>query len=139
MMPALLSARSRVAAIRVGDVERERAVAALHDHFAAGRLDPDELEERLTAALTARTRADLDGLFTDLPAPAERLHMRPWRPWRVRRPASPTLILVAVLVVGLCAALVLAAAFVVFPWVLLVAVGWYLLGRGLGACHRRRF
>jgi hypothetical protein len=36
--------------------------------FAEGRLDDAEFDERMRAALTARTHADLDGLLTDLPA-----------------------------------------------------------------------
>lgn len=52
---------------RVGDAEREQAAAALGDHYAAGRLDHSEYSERLDAIWTARTRADLDILFHDLP------------------------------------------------------------------------
>jgi hypothetical protein len=37
--------------------------------MAEGRLDADEFEERLTAALTAKTQADLIPLFADLPSP----------------------------------------------------------------------
>ena len=55
---------------RIGDAERDRAAAALSDHFAAGRLDRDEFDVRLTAAYAARTAGDLDPLFLDLPAPA---------------------------------------------------------------------
>jgi hypothetical protein len=53
--------------IRVGDAERDRAAAALGEHYAAGRLDHEEYSERLDAAWSARTRADLDLLFHDLP------------------------------------------------------------------------
>jgi hypothetical protein len=56
--------------IRVGDAEREQAASALGDHYAAGRLDPTEYAERLDAAWSARTRADLTVLFTDLPPAA---------------------------------------------------------------------
>ena len=56
--------------IRIGTVEREQAVKALGDHFALGRLEPDEFEERMTAAYAARTVDDLDRLFDDLPRPA---------------------------------------------------------------------
>jgi hypothetical protein len=57
-------------ALRIGTAERERAASALSEHFAAGRIDQDELEERLTKAYAARTGADLMDLFTDLPGPA---------------------------------------------------------------------
>jgi Domain of unknown function (DUF1707)/TM2 domain len=56
--------------MRIGTAEREQAVKALGDHFAEGRLDPQEFEERMTAAYAARTAADLDRLFDDLPRPA---------------------------------------------------------------------
>ena len=55
--------------IRIGTAERERAVMALGEHFAQGRLDPEEFEQRMTAAYAARTAADLDRLFDDLPRP----------------------------------------------------------------------
>jgi hypothetical protein len=53
--------------LRVSDREREAAAETLRAHAAEGRLDPDELEERLTAAYAARTRRDLAGLTRDLP------------------------------------------------------------------------
>ena len=54
---------------RIGDAERDVATARLSDHFAAGRLDHEEYDERLDAIWTARTRADLAVLFNDLPRP----------------------------------------------------------------------
>ncbi|MGK5558732.1 DUF1707 SHOCT-like domain-containing protein [Actinomadura kijaniata] len=55
--------------LRVGDAERDAVAVALHDHFAAGRLTREELDERLDVALAARTRADLRGVVRDLPEP----------------------------------------------------------------------
>ncbi len=57
--------------IRIGNDERQAAAHALGDHFAHGRLDADEYEyeQRVGAAYGARTSADLDVLFTDLPRP----------------------------------------------------------------------
>ena len=55
------------AAIRVSDAEREAMVTALADHHAAGRLSLSEFEERVDVAYRAVTRADLDGVVTDLP------------------------------------------------------------------------
>ncbi|HYP45807.1 MAG TPA: DUF1707 domain-containing protein [Propionibacteriaceae bacterium] len=54
---------------RIGDAERDRAAELLRDHLAEGRLDQGEFDDRVTRALTARTQADLDPLFTDLPGP----------------------------------------------------------------------
>jgi|tagenome__1003787_1003787.scaffolds.fasta_scaffold20885782_3 hypothetical protein len=58
--------------VRVSDREREAVADTLREHAAEGRLDPEELEERLTTAYAARTRGDLEGLTSDLPprAPA---------------------------------------------------------------------
>lgn len=53
--------------LRIGTAEREQAVKALGEHFAQGRLEPDEFEERMTAAYAARTASELDRLFDDLP------------------------------------------------------------------------
>ena len=54
--------------MRVGDAEREAAAAEIREHFASGRLNQDELDERLSAAFAAKTRGDLNALFTDLPS-----------------------------------------------------------------------
>ena len=54
--------------MRVSDAEREAAASQLREHFASGRLNSDDLDERLTAAFAAKTRGDLDALFTDLPS-----------------------------------------------------------------------
>jgi len=55
--------------LRVADDDRDRTVEQLRAAAAEGRLDPDELEERVSRALTARTQSDLDPLLRDLPAP----------------------------------------------------------------------
>ncbi|MBB4910126.1 DUF1707 SHOCT-like domain-containing protein [Actinophytocola algeriensis] len=55
--------------IRTSDTERDEAVTALGVHMATGRLDLGEYEERCGRAAVARTRGDLEALFTDLPAP----------------------------------------------------------------------
>jgi DNA-binding PadR family transcriptional regulator len=53
--------------IWASDADRERAVASLGDHFAEGRLTREELDERLSRALSARTADDLRRLMADLP------------------------------------------------------------------------
>jgi hypothetical protein len=55
--------------LRIGTAERESAVKILTDHMSEGRLTLEEYDERVAAALEARTRADLRTLFTDLPPP----------------------------------------------------------------------
>lgn len=53
--------------LRIGSAEREAAARALGEHYAQGRLDQQEYEERTTAAYAARTSDDLVPLFEDLP------------------------------------------------------------------------
>ncbi len=53
--------------LRVSDAERESAVSLLREHGAVGRLEVDELEQRLGAAYSATTRGELVELLDDLP------------------------------------------------------------------------
>jgi Domain of unknown function (DUF1707)/Cell wall-active antibiotics response 4TMS YvqF len=53
--------------LRVSDAERDQALRILGDHAAVGRLTLDELEERSSRALAARTRGELATLTGDLP------------------------------------------------------------------------
>jgi hypothetical protein len=53
--------------LRVSDQDRERAVEEIQQHFAAGRLSQDDLDERVQAAYSAQTRAELTRLGQDLP------------------------------------------------------------------------
>jgi Domain of unknown function (DUF1707) len=53
--------------LRVSDADRDRAIAELSEHFQAGRLTTEELEDRTGRALQARTAGELAELFTDLP------------------------------------------------------------------------
>src|SRR5215467_15671917 len=54
--------------VRVSDAERDAVVARLNDATGEGRLTVEEFSERVSAALAAKTRGDLDVLLTDLPA-----------------------------------------------------------------------
>jgi DNA-binding PadR family transcriptional regulator len=67
--------------IRTSDADRERVTARLRDHYAEGRLTHAELDERVTAALNARTFGDLRPVLADLPGPGPaRQQARPLRP-----------------------------------------------------------
>ena len=55
------------AVIRASDDEREACAHTLRRHFADGRLDESELEERVDCAYRARTRPELAVLLYDLP------------------------------------------------------------------------
>ena len=57
---------SGVGGLRVGHRERDAVAEVLRDAAGDGRLSLEELDERLEAALRARTYADLDPLVADL-------------------------------------------------------------------------
>jgi hypothetical protein len=66
---------------RVGDAERARTVDLLKEAHVAGYLDLSEIDERLSAALAAKTHSDLDKLVADLPPD--------WRARQAGEPATP--------------------------------------------------
>ena len=129
--------------IRVSDADRDRAAARLREHFAAGRLSPDELDERIAAALTAKTAGDvrrvMAGLPDPVPAPPQARQPPPWapgpRPVLRRRPR-----IVPLAVFALIAALVIPGAGWLFPALLpLVVVLWLAAGlAGIFAAARVR-
>jgi hypothetical protein len=90
--------------IRASDAERERVATVLREHAAEGRLDVDELDERLEQAYAARTRSELERLTTDLP-PAPVPRPRPpvpaesQRGWGVRERVGSYLGVMALLIV----------------------------------------
>jgi hypothetical protein len=91
--------------MRASDADRDAVLAELSEHFQAGRLTADELEERTGQALQARTFGDLARLTADLPSqssarPAGGAVTRPGGRW----PLAPV-------VLGLVAVGVVASAF----------------------------
>ena len=118
--------------LRASDAERELVAERLTRHAAAGRLDPDELEQRLGAAYAARTSAELERLTRDLPAE------QPPRPRRVvpRVRATPELRTYMATMALLVAIWALAGAG--YFWPVWPALGWgAALMIGGGSCHRR--
>src|SRR4051812_34501912 len=79
--------------LRASDADRERVAEALRRHHLDGRLDTDELQERLDHCYAARTTGELAPLLADLPGDAE-----PRRAPR-RSPAWPPALAVVVVVV----------------------------------------
>jgi Domain of unknown function (DUF1707)/2TM domain len=121
--------------LRVGDAERGRVVDQLADHHAAGRLTLEEFEERMAAAWTARTGADLEVLVRDLPA-APRPPRRPATGPGVRlRPELRTYLAVIALLWLIW--LVTGAG---YPWPVWPMLGWGigLVGRGHRAGQEAR-
>ncbi len=53
--------------LRASDADRERVAEVLRNSAAEGRLELDELDERLRAVYAARTYADLEPILVDLP------------------------------------------------------------------------
>ncbi|MBC2933831.1 DUF1707 domain-containing protein [Nocardioides sp. zg-1228] len=124
--------------VRIADSDRERAMADLALHYTDGRLDHEEYDERLDAIWTARTRADLAVLFSDLPrlpaphptrAPASTARTARARTAgpRFRVPLLPVLVILLALSVLLEAPLFL----LIFP------VMWF-AHRRRGPAHQRR-
>ncbi|MGW1345879.1 DUF1707 SHOCT-like domain-containing protein [Kribbella sp. NPDC002412] len=124
--------------VRIGDAERDQAVAMLSDHFVAGRLTQEEFEDRSEHATRARYADDLVPLFDDLPDPAElQLAQGPWSPAgkpvrrRQRQGPPPFVMLAPILMIGLVVTAVLLTA----PW-LLWGLFWIALFSG---AHRHRW
>lgn len=72
--------------LRASDADRDACVADLRHHAAAGRLDVDELGERIEQALAAKTVRQLGELQADLPASAAAAPPAPPAPTPARRP-----------------------------------------------------
>lgn len=83
--------------MRVSDAERQAVADRLAENFSAGRLDQAEFDERVGRAMSAKTRADLNGLFDDLPGTGT--PAAPDLPRRRRR--HPALAAVLVVVIAL--------------------------------------
>lgn len=63
--------------MRIGNAEREESAQALAEHFAHGRIDGAEYEDRITLVWAARTTTDLGPLFADLPGPHPAVLLQP--------------------------------------------------------------
>ncbi len=99
--------------IRVSDADRDRVTGRLRDHFGQGRLTREELDERISAALNAKTVGDLRHVMADLPEPAAGPPQQaqwggpPWAgprwggpPWVARRHRGPRILPVFLLVLA---------------------------------------
>jgi hypothetical protein len=53
--------------MRISDADRSEVIGILQRATAEGRLDLDELDDRVASALAARTWSDVDPLIEDLP------------------------------------------------------------------------
>jgi hypothetical protein len=125
--------------IRISDSDRERAATLLRDHYAEGRLTAEELDERVTATLNARTAGDLRRVMADLPGPAQPdpQNQLSAPPWAFRR-RGPRLLPLALII--LFAALLLpGGGWVLFAFLKVFLLFWLLIALvGLFAAFRFR-
>ncbi len=78
--------------MRISDHERDHAASILRDAAGDGRLDLQELDERLDAVYAAKTYGDLEPITRDLPAPSTPTSPVPRRTEQIsgEAPASAT-------------------------------------------------
>ncbi len=128
--------------IRISDSDRESAASRLRDHYAEGRLTAEELDERITATLNARTAGDLRRVMADLPGPAQPdpQQQPPFSapPWAFRRRRGPRLLPLALFI--LFAALLLpGGGFVLFAFLKVLLLIWLVIALvGVFAAFRFR-
>jgi Flp pilus assembly protein TadB len=103
----------RYESLRASDADRDAVTDRLHQAAVEGRLEPDELEERVHAALRARTYGELTPLVADLPPDGE-------VGWSHSRGAP--LARVALVGAGLVAAIAVTIVVIAVVLLLLVAV-----------------
>jgi uncharacterized protein DUF1707 len=122
--------------MRVSDAERQAVADRLAEHFSSGRLDQAEFDERVGKAMSAKTRADLNGLFDDLPETGAPAATDPSTGQLRRRRRHPVLLAALIVFVAI------AAAHVVWPllWIgFLVAIVLFATGTiGHGRSGQRR-
>jgi len=120
--------------IRVSHAERTEVADRLSKHYGDGRLDEEEFNERLDRAMNAKTRADLDGLFDDLPGHEDPPSPAPGppvlRPPRSRSPLPRIAFLAFVVLAAIMVGQVLARPLFfpfgggLFPWGW--SLGWHI-------------
>jgi hypothetical protein len=103
--------------LRAADADRDAVAETLREQHLAGRIDTDELQERIERCYAAKTYAELDALLADLPGEDRSTRAGPGR-WRAPRiallPILPLLIVALALSHGRVLWLVVPLAFFVF-------------------------
>ncbi len=106
-------------------------VEALSKHFAEGRLDQAEFDERSQRAMAAKTRGDLAGLFDDLPPVVPESGTRA----ETGRRRRGGLVLAMVIALIFLAAFSSAAWAWHFPWLLFALIFFFVWFRARGGWH----
>lgn len=126
--------------LRISDHDREQTAAAIREHYAAGRLDSNEFEERLQAAYAARTQGELNALTADLPSlpvsPSQARALTVERRREIRRRAmqnaggriAPFLVCTLIWAATGAGSFFWPAFLLVGPIALVARVGWALYG-----------
>ena len=125
---------SRHGTLRASDADRDQFVDRLHKAATEGRIGSDELEQRVSQALKARTYNDLEATVADLPRPRSRggqiQRQRTAGQWAVSTVrANPALLLFVIPVLAVTLAMVVAATIV---WSVLMIVMMIVGGRRHG-------
>jgi len=115
--------------LRVSDAERQAVADRLAEHYGEGRLDQGEFDERVGQAMGAKTRADLSGLFSDLPETAQPAQDTSLPDVRRRR-RHPVLLIALLVVLAIATAHAVAAVTLPLIWIGLVFLAVLLITRG---------
>jgi len=109
--------------LRASDSERERVVEFLREHALVGRLNHDELEERIGLAYAAVYRGDLERLIGDLPRrdqPVAKRRPQPTRAVEKRHEPKPAMVLVGLAALAIPMITLLGAALALIATVIAV-------------------
>jgi hypothetical protein len=123
---------TRHASLRASDADRDAVAERLRKAAVEGRLEPDELEQRLDVALRARTYGQLDRLLADLPS-----SVRPRR--AVARTTHAALAVAIPLAVALVTVVAIAAVVLVAAagWMVWAVICLVMMAGRRGGCARR--
>jgi hypothetical protein len=126
--------------LRVSDAERQTVTDRLAQHFADGRLDQAEFDDRVGRAMNAKTRADLSDLFSDLPETGADLPETgaPAVTNRPRRRGHPLALLVLLVVVASAAGHVLWWTAGPILWLVFAVVAVMFATRTIGRARSSR-
>ncbi|MGB9185260.1 MAG: DUF1707 domain-containing protein [Solirubrobacteraceae bacterium] len=126
---------SRQGALRASDADRDQIVDRLHKASTEGRIASDELEQRVSQALKARTYSELEATVADLPRPRSRggqvQRQRTAGQWALSTVRNnPALLLLVIPVLAVTLAVFVAATVL---WAVLMVVLMLVGGRHRGA------